>query len=66
VVPGAGSPQALNRYVYALNNPLKSIDPSGISPKAPRTFPATAAVAVELAMTPAVPRRLRFYPATIS
>jgi RHS repeat-associated protein len=29
VVPGAGNPQALNRYAYALNNPMRLNDPSG-------------------------------------
>jgi len=29
VVPGAGNPQALNRYAYVLNNPLRYTDPSG-------------------------------------
>jgi hypothetical protein len=29
VVPGAGNPQALNRYAYVYNSPLKYIDPSG-------------------------------------
>jgi RHS repeat-associated protein len=29
VVPGAGNPQAFNRYSYALSNPLKYNDPSG-------------------------------------
>ncbi len=29
VVPGAGNPQALNRYAYAVGNPLKYTDPSG-------------------------------------
>jgi hypothetical protein len=29
VVPGAGKPQALNRYAYVFNNPLKYTDPSG-------------------------------------
>jgi len=28
-VPGAGEPQALNRYSYVLNNPLRYTDPSG-------------------------------------
>jgi hypothetical protein len=30
-VPGAGNPQALNRYSYSLSNPLKYIDPTGYS-----------------------------------
>jgi hypothetical protein len=29
IVPEAGNPQALNRYSYALNDPLRYIDPSG-------------------------------------
>jgi RHS repeat-associated protein len=29
VVPKVGTPQALNRYSYALNSPLKYIDPTG-------------------------------------
>ena len=29
VVPGAGNPQALNRYSYVLNSPIKYTDPSG-------------------------------------
>jgi len=29
IVPGAGNPQAYNRYAYTLNNPLRYIDPSG-------------------------------------
>jgi len=29
IVPGAGNPQALNRYSYVLNNPLRYTDPSG-------------------------------------
>jgi RHS repeat-associated protein len=29
LVPGAGNPQALNRYAYTLNNPVKYRDPSG-------------------------------------
>jgi hypothetical protein len=28
-VPGAGNPQALNRYSYVLNNPVRFADPSG-------------------------------------
>jgi RHS repeat-associated protein len=32
VVPGAGNPQAFNRYSYVLNNPLMYIDPSGHNP----------------------------------
>lgn len=28
-MPGAGNPQAFNRYAYALNSPLTYIDPSG-------------------------------------
>ncbi len=29
IVPGAGNPQALNRYTFVANNPLKYIDPTG-------------------------------------
>jgi RHS repeat-associated protein len=29
IVPEPGNPQALNRYAYTLNNPLKHTDPSG-------------------------------------
>jgi RHS repeat-associated protein len=29
IVPGAGNPQAFNRYAYSLSNPLKYIDPTG-------------------------------------
>ncbi len=29
IVPGAGNPQAFNRYSYALNNPVRYTDPSG-------------------------------------
>lgn len=29
IVPGAGNPQALNRYSYVVNNPLLYVDPSG-------------------------------------
>lgn len=29
IVPSAGNPQSLNRYAYALNNPLRYTDPSG-------------------------------------
>jgi RHS repeat-associated protein len=32
VVPGAGNPQAFNRYSYVNNNPLKYVDPSGHDP----------------------------------
>jgi RHS repeat-associated protein len=31
IVPGAGNPQAFNRYSYSYNNPLNYIDPSGHS-----------------------------------
>jgi hypothetical protein len=33
VVPGAGKPQALNRYAYVFNNRLKYTDPSGHCPR---------------------------------
>ena len=29
MVPGAGNPQALNRYAYAVGNPVRYNDPSG-------------------------------------
>ena len=32
VVPGAGNPQALNRYSYVLNRPINYSDPSGHDP----------------------------------
>jgi RHS repeat-associated protein len=32
IVPDPGNPQAINRYSYALNNPLQYIDPSGHDP----------------------------------
>ncbi|WP_041245307.1 RHS repeat-associated core domain-containing protein [Geotalea uraniireducens] len=33
IVPSPGNPQSLNRYAYALNNPVKYRDPSGHSPR---------------------------------
>jgi hypothetical protein len=33
IVPGAGKPQALNRFAYTFNNPLKYTDPSGHCPR---------------------------------
>jgi len=32
IIPGAGNPQAYDRYAYTLNNPLRYIDPSGHNP----------------------------------
>ncbi len=32
IVPGAGNPQAFNRYAFVLNNPLRYTDPSGHCP----------------------------------
>jgi RHS repeat-associated protein len=29
IVPGAGNPQAYNRYSYVLNNPVRYVDPTG-------------------------------------
>jgi RHS repeat-associated protein len=29
IVPGAGNPQAFNRYSFVLNRPLNLVDPSG-------------------------------------
>ncbi len=29
IVPSAGNPQALNRYAYTLNNPVRYVDPTG-------------------------------------
>jgi len=31
IVPSPGDPQSLNRYSYVLNNPVKYIDPTGLS-----------------------------------
>ena len=36
VVPDSKDPQALNRYAYALNNPLRLVDPSGHDPMDPK------------------------------
>ena len=33
IVPDATNPQALNRYAYAYNNPVRLTDPSGHSPQ---------------------------------
>ena len=33
LIPGAGSPQAWDRYAYVFNNPLKYTDPSGHNPR---------------------------------
>jgi RHS repeat-associated protein len=35
IVPGAGNPQALNRYSMVLNNPLKYTDPTGHAQQSP-------------------------------
>jgi len=34
IVPQPGNPQSLNRYSYALNNPLRYTDPSGVIDRA--------------------------------
>jgi RHS repeat-associated protein len=36
IVPGAGKLQALNRYTFVFNSPLRLIDPSGHYPRNPR------------------------------
>jgi hypothetical protein len=36
IVPGAGNPQAFNRYAFVFNNPLKYVDPSGNVPCDPK------------------------------
>ena len=35
IVPEPGNPQALNRYSYTLNNPLRYTDPTGHAPQKP-------------------------------
>jgi len=35
IVPDPGDPQALNRLAYALNNPLRFVDPTGHTPGGP-------------------------------
>jgi RHS repeat-associated protein len=35
IVPAPGNPQSLNRYTYALGNPLRYVDPTGHLPSVP-------------------------------
>ncbi|MBI5389402.1 hypothetical protein HZB01_03420 [Candidatus Woesearchaeota archaeon] len=54
VIPNVYDPQALNRYSYALNNPLKYTDPDGKNPLLVVGALMLANYAIEYALIPAI------------
>ena len=59
-MPGAGHPQALNRYAYTVGNPVRYVDPSGHDPLGPDWEEAFRAVHGGAAPTDA-DRQARLY-----
>lgn len=47
VVPDATDPQALNRYAYALNNPVSNLDPTGHAPVVAAVASVAGVIAAE-------------------
>ena len=60
IVPKPDSPQAINRYSYGYNNPLKYDDPSGHCPRPPDDMGPTICVALFIA-----PQRIDVPPITL-